>query len=342
MPWFFIACACSALSRIANSPPWTLGCRVLTLPSIISGNPVNSETSLTFSPAAAIALAVPPVETSSTPRLASARANSTSPDLSETDSKARVTRRGWSVMTWSLMMGSPGSMVSSAIKPVRAPGNSWSQILQRQFRFAARVASRRRGRRRSRRACETPADRGSVAQILANHDLGGAARSVVAGQENAVFEIDPVVQRLEGPDVAVRQYQHDTSRVAEAACLHGGVQVKPQRVVGLIALDPATWSGRQGVLAVEPDAVMREHQHTAMHHAELIEIAVMRCREQLAIGDLFAIALHIGGAADDRSALQQPLQRRKLDELAGRDIMKSQRRMRRCAAGKAAPVVAAG
>src|SRR5579863_2239748 len=111
--------------------------------------------------------------------------------------------------------GSPGSTVLSAIKPVRAPDNGWPQILQRKFRFAACVASCRRGRRRSRRAYQTPADRGSVAQILANHDLGGAARPVIAGQKNAVLELDLVVQRLEGPDVAVRQYQHDTARVGE-------------------------------------------------------------------------------------------------------------------------------
>src|SRR5260370_752858 len=38
---------CSLLSRMARMPPWTLGCSVLTLPSIISGKPVTSQTSLT-------------------------------------------------------------------------------------------------------------------------------------------------------------------------------------------------------------------------------------------------------------------------------------------------------
>src|ERR1700756_4822114 len=52
MPWLFIACACSALPRIASRPPCTLGCSVLTRPSIISGKPVRSETSRTARPAA--------------------------------------------------------------------------------------------------------------------------------------------------------------------------------------------------------------------------------------------------------------------------------------------------
>src|ERR1700723_3556822 len=118
MPCAIIACACSALSRIASNPPCPFGCRVLTRPSIISGNPVSSETSVTFSPAAAIALAVPPVETRSMPWAASARANSISPDLSETDNNARVTRRGWSVMRLSQAASPPRSTVLSATKPV--------------------------------------------------------------------------------------------------------------------------------------------------------------------------------------------------------------------------------
>ena len=59
---------------------------------MISGKPVSSETSVTAMPASAIAFAVPPVETSSTPALGSAVAKSTSPVLSETESRARRTR----------------------------------------------------------------------------------------------------------------------------------------------------------------------------------------------------------------------------------------------------------
>ena len=89
MPWSAIALACSASSRTASRPPWTIGCNVLTRPSIISGKPVRSLTSFTVSPASRSVLAVPPVETSSTPCWLRARARSTTPVLSETDNRAR-------------------------------------------------------------------------------------------------------------------------------------------------------------------------------------------------------------------------------------------------------------
>ena len=56
---------------------------------MISGKPVTSETSRTGRPASRNAFAVPPVDSSSTLRAASARASSTRPVLSETDSSAR-------------------------------------------------------------------------------------------------------------------------------------------------------------------------------------------------------------------------------------------------------------
>src|ERR1700722_3570991 len=297
MPCAIIACACSALSRIASKPPCTFGCRVLTRPSIISGNPVSSETSLTFNPTAAIALAVPPVETKSMPWAASARANSISPDLSETDNNARVTRRGLSVMGRSWAARPPRSTVLSAMKPAKSEcGNlrprkmgAGHHSLQRQFRFTACIASRCRRRNRSRRADKAPADAGGLPRILANHDLGGAAGTVVSRQKHAVFEVDLVVQRLEGPDVAVRQYQHHAAGIGKAARLHRRVQMKPQRIIGLGALDPGARRRRQGVLAVESGSVMRGHQHPAVHHAEPRQITVMRRGEQLAIGDHLAI-----------------------------------------------------
>jgi hypothetical protein len=56
----------------------------LTLPSIISGKPVISDTSVTLIPASARTLDVPPVEIISKPSLASPDAKSTIPVLSET------------------------------------------------------------------------------------------------------------------------------------------------------------------------------------------------------------------------------------------------------------------
>jgi len=64
------------------------GWSVFTRPSIISGWPVTSATSVTGSPASCRARAVPPVESSVQPRSSSARASSTTPVLSETLSSA--------------------------------------------------------------------------------------------------------------------------------------------------------------------------------------------------------------------------------------------------------------
>src|SRR5579875_447387 len=83
------AALCSARSRCASRPAWIAGCSVLTRPSSSSGKPVTAATSVTGRPAAASARAVPPVESSTTPRAARAAANGTSPLLSLTESSAR-------------------------------------------------------------------------------------------------------------------------------------------------------------------------------------------------------------------------------------------------------------
>ena len=62
-----IASTWAGLLRMASKPPWTAGWSVLTRPSIISGKPVTSDTSVTLSPAAISASRVPPVEMISMP-----------------------------------------------------------------------------------------------------------------------------------------------------------------------------------------------------------------------------------------------------------------------------------
>ena len=93
MPWAIMASWCSGFDRTASRPPWTAGCSVFTRPSIISGNPVTSETSVTGTPAASRAARVPPVDRSTTPKAANASAKGTRPDLSDTEMSARATRR---------------------------------------------------------------------------------------------------------------------------------------------------------------------------------------------------------------------------------------------------------
>src|SRR6185503_17688348 len=91
IPCWSMAAACSGLSRTPRSPPWTLGWSVFTRPSIISGKPVRSEMSRTSAPAVRNVAAVPPVETISTPCLASPAARSSRPVLSESEISARRT-----------------------------------------------------------------------------------------------------------------------------------------------------------------------------------------------------------------------------------------------------------
>src|SRR5688572_11977511 len=74
----------SARLRRARMPPCTDGCSVFTRPSMISGKPVTAEMPVTRTPASSRARAVPPVDTSSYPRPASACANGNRPVLSET------------------------------------------------------------------------------------------------------------------------------------------------------------------------------------------------------------------------------------------------------------------
>src|SRR6185503_3930714 len=74
------------------------GCNVFTRPSRISGAPVYADTCVTFTPAPAIALAVPPVERISKPSSLRTPASSTTPRLSETETNARRMPRGYHVL----------------------------------------------------------------------------------------------------------------------------------------------------------------------------------------------------------------------------------------------------
>ena len=90
MPSSASLAACPGRPRSASSPACTAGCSVLTRPSRHSGKPVTSSTAVTGTPASAMAAAVLPVLTISTPHLCSAPARSASPVLSYTLISARL------------------------------------------------------------------------------------------------------------------------------------------------------------------------------------------------------------------------------------------------------------
>src|SRR5262249_28160260 len=83
---------CSGSSRRPRRPPWTMGCRVLTRPPMISGKPVTLSMGVTGTPAWARDWAVPPVEMISTPRDARVLAKGMRSVLSETERRAREMR----------------------------------------------------------------------------------------------------------------------------------------------------------------------------------------------------------------------------------------------------------
>src|SRR5690606_31716459 len=137
------------------------GCRVFRRPSIISGKPVCSATSLTGTPAAFNAAAVPPVDRISTPPSARAAASSITPDLSETEISARWIRDVWAVIGLAFEFHgcfrgryhtrTAGGTVRAQFVPARA----------------ARLD-----------ALEAPVDRGFAGGGRANHDLPGRCRAL--------------------------------------------------------------------------------------------------------------------------------------------------------------------
>src|SRR5271156_1798967 len=115
-------------------PPWISGCRVLTLPSIISGKPVWADTSTTSMPALAIAAAEPPVDRISTPCRASPSASSIRPVLSETEIRARC----------GLIRASSGILHSAAELGRGGAGELGHQMGERGERIGGAARARRR------------------------------------------------------------------------------------------------------------------------------------------------------------------------------------------------------
>src|SRR3954451_18268480 len=92
IPCSLSVATCAGLSRTARTPAAIFGLIVLTRPSSISGKPVRSSIGRVSMPASARCLAVPPVETISTPSSRRQRAKSAMPVLSDTVMSARLTR----------------------------------------------------------------------------------------------------------------------------------------------------------------------------------------------------------------------------------------------------------
>src|ERR1700733_9659785 len=297
MPFARIASAWAGLPRIASRPPCTAGCSVLTRPSIISGKPVKSPTSSTFSPASLSVLRVPPVETSSMPKPDNARANSTTPVLSETEMSARDARRSSSV--------------------IGVPTLSQRQPIQRQSLLLFARAPRRAGTCRRRRIglLKAPLHARGGARMAVDDHLDRPARSFAGGEINAVLKLDLILAGVEGPYFLARRHQHDTVAVGQPGGFHRGMQVKAngEFVVGGAHLRAAV-GGEEYFLAIEPRAVRRQRQDALMHDAEAVGITVVRRAYHDGIGTVLARHRNVARAAEHRRAAEHAPERRQFDE----------------------------
>src|SRR5258708_15749622 len=67
------------------------------------------------------------------------------------------------------------------------------------------------------------------ARLTVNHDLRGAARTVLARQIDAFLNRYDVVVSVEVPDIPVRQQQHRTMTICQAAGASSGMKMEPDR-----------------------------------------------------------------------------------------------------------------
>src|SRR5262245_57540819 len=319
-----------ASSRIATRPPCTFGCSVFTLPSIISGKPVSSETSRTARPASASALRVPPVETSSTFRAASARAKSTSPDLSETESRARATGRRRSVMGTAKLAWRPGGSTNPrGFKP--ASGGINNRDSQRQFRLFGGSAGRRRGHVAA--LDEGPAHTLHLSGATIDHELRGAAGSLAPRQIHTLLEIDGILVAAEGPHLAVGKQKQRAVAVGETVRFDGRMQMEAHREsIRASARQPFAVRRQKPILAVEAAAVRRYTERALVHDAEAAGIAVVGSTELQRVLPVLTRHRHLGRTLDDGRA-QKALQRAGTEKLAGGYVVERHRRMRGGRAG---------
>src|SRR5579863_2085454 len=262
-----IASAWAGLSRTARRPPCTAGCSVLTRPSIISGKPVSSATSNTARPASRSVLRVPPVDTSSMPWPASARANSTTPLLSETEMRAREGRRRCSVMACSVMARS----VMARCFILRRGAQAKRIVSGRQLPFLAARPPRggAGGNGGGIGLLESPDHARHFPRLPIDHHLYAAARAVAAGEVDTVLQLDDLtVIGVEDPHLLVRRHQHDAAAVGHAVGFDRGVQMEAHGVTVARGADSfAAIGGEEQLLAFEPLAVGGERQRALMDDA---------------------------------------------------------------------------
>src|SRR6476619_8541983 len=288
MSWSLSACSWLSLPRTASSPPWIFGCSVFTRPSIISGTCVISATSITLRPASRKALAVPPVEISSTPWAERPRAKSTSPVLSLTERSARAI----------FCMGrmSRGANWQAARYHEFPP---WAKLRRG---TSLRGGSGVTGLRQARLAwCRGPFDRPRdlnfplFFEAALKHDLEAAARPTFVGKKHAFFERDRRGVGAERPGFEGRQHEPHALLVLSHLGADARMQMEADRIAAAARLRLAFEALGRGkrVFAAHQQAIGRELDAARMGDAEAGGIALMRALEHQRPVLLVERGLHI-------------------------------------------------
>ncbi len=103
---------------------------------------------------------------------------------------------------------------------------------------------------------QSPAYTWRAVGLAINHDLCGAARSVLARQIEALLNNDSVVVSIKVPNIPVWQQQHGAMSVSEAGGARAGMEVKPNREVILcVRWQSGSGDRQENVFTVEPVAI---------------------------------------------------------------------------------------
>src|SRR5665213_1447499 len=308
MPCRRIASICARSPRRARMPPWIAGCSVLTRPSSISGNWVTEATSSTPSPAAASALAVPPVEINLTPWRTRPWAKGTRPLLSETESSARATgRRSSSAIA--ILIQARAATIGPHGRTIKRGGAS-------RFR---RLALLGLALQRPFHRCPARAD------MALQHDLPRLAQPAVA-EIDALRQVEHGARRLEAEEGAARQLQQHGVAFLRGRGLHVGMKVKADDEAAGFQRRAA--GAGQPVLAAQILAVGGQVNLALVAQAEDSLIAVMAAGDVLVAVLLVAALRHVarlGGEMPVRADLRRI------------GLGDDQRRMRRGRAHRIAP-----
>src|SRR5882762_3811259 len=111
-------------------------------------------------------------------------------------------------------------------------------------------------RRNLAHVAQSPVHTLGGARLTINHDLRGATRAVLARQIDAFLNCYDVVVSVEVPNIPVRQQQHRTMTICQAAGASPGVEMESNRKLVLgVRRQSGAGDRQENVFAIEPVAI---------------------------------------------------------------------------------------